>query len=434
MANGTFTRVADQSRTFTTWDLDSIPAPPINPTTTFTKAKVQWSDTIDSGRNPRYRQQIRDHENATTHNNRSRLRVRGHYTGMAETNWVRKSNSKRLIRRRASGYIISDADNNPFTSLPPYSNSSLKAKIVNRTLAGFLNACRSAQTTFEGGVFVGEIKEVLQTILRPGKGIRTLINGYSRDLNRRTRRMRRGGRIDPARVTDANKVISDTWLEYSFGLRPLLADAKSGAEALARLALNPAQYKRASYALSEFLPDSDLSPSGFDNYIVRPFTGIRYNVYLRGKMGIKCKMTGEVRCKVENPMTMRSEVLGFNPSNFLPTVYNLIPYSWLVDYFTNLGDCINAWTFPLADISWWSRSTISTREREIVAHMIQTGVSDPGVYRLGDWRGDDFHILLDRSYIERDATTLGIPTIRFQIPGLSMKWANLGALLHMRSF
>lgn len=297
MQNGTFRRGVDYTRSFIGWDYDTIPQPiPATFNELTTQERIVWDDHVDSGVNPRHRDQIRQHVNATTHNNRDRLTIEGHYTGLAYTTWVRNSDPRRYIKRQVSGCIPAMFANPALIRVVNlYSNASVKSRVVNRTLVGFLSNCRNAQTTFQGGVFVGEIRETLHQIIRPAKSIRKLINSYYTDAKHRTRKMRSGRRYTPIRITDANKVLSDTWLEYSFGLSPLLQDVREGAQALARLSLDPQEYKRVSFAFDEFAPDSSVSPSGTLNFNTTLWNGIRYNVFCRSKVGYKSKMTGEVR-------------------------------------------------------------------------------------------------------------------------------------------
>jgi len=37
-------------------------------------------------------------------------------------------------------------------------------------------------------------------------------------------------------------------------------------------------------------------------------------------------------------------LFGFQPSEFLPTAWELLPWSFLADYFSNIGDCLTAWS------------------------------------------------------------------------------------------
>lgn len=425
MMNGTFPRSRQFDAAFTLFTKY-----PTSTTVTGSRSRITWSDVVDSGVNPRFREQIRSHQNASTHNNRNRFIIRGHTSGFTEFQLDKLPGSTitpRQIRRRVAGDILDAGD---ITVPNLYDNIALRNKANNAALIGFLNKARDAQTALQGGVFVGELRQTLTMIVKPGKAIRKLLNEYSRDIRRRTRRFRRNGRLEPSHIRDANKVISDTWLEYSFGLSPLFADVEGGARALAELATRPHEYRRVSYSTEEFEPNSQL---GDDRYIKNvDGKGTRYVVEKRGKQGHLCRITGEVRCEVKNPYLMSKELFGFKPSDFLPTVWELIPYSFLVDYFTNIGDVISAWTFPQQDLTWWSRSRKAVREIEYLAYMIDPINPNPGDYQVTSWFGPTLNFLISRERIERDATTLGLPVIRFQVPGFSKKWLNIAALAHMR--
>lgn len=427
MANGTFTRARSFSATFTLFAKG-----PTSVTTTGSTSRIQWDDVIDSGVNSKHREQIKNHQNATTHNNRDRFIVRGHTSGMSEFQLDRLPGGTVTpiqIKRRVSGDFLDSGD---ITPINLYNDAAMKSRVANKALVGFLSKCRQAQTALQGGVFVGEIRETLTMIVKPGKAIRKLLNEYSRDIRRRTRKFRKAGRLDPSHIRDANKVISDTWLEYSFGLAPLFADVDGGARALAELVTHPADYQRVTYKTDEFQPNSQLGTAIYSKNVDN--SGTNYRVHKRGKEGYRCAITGEVRCRVDNPTEMAKRLLGFRPSDFLPTVWELIPYSFLVDYFTNIGDVISAWTFPQEDISWWSRTQQAVREIEWLAYMTGATNPNPGQYKLTSWHGPTLEFFTRRERIERDSTKLGLPFMQFQIPGFSTKWLNIAALAHMRSF
>jgi hypothetical protein len=47
--------------------------------------------------------------------------------------------------------------------------------------------------------------------------------------------------------------------------------------------------------------------------------------------------------------------VGLHPSNWLPTAWELLPYSFVYDYFANIGDIINAATVQQSDMTFGNR-------------------------------------------------------------------------------
>jgi hypothetical protein len=393
--------------------------------------KLQWDDDRNGVQNPKFRSQIRYHANATTDFNGSRYVVHGSTSGIALTRFTDSANpAQGETTIKMIGDLV-DIEDVPMIGV--YTDNGVRSAVINRALARFYNNASDAIRSFEGGVFLGELRESLALIKRPAKSIRNLVNIYHKDAIRRTRRFyRTGRRIDPARVKDANKVVADTWLEHSFGIQPLLNDVRKGAEALARLALDPNDYRRVRGYQEQFV-DATIFGAPGASYTKTLDTWITYRFNRRQKDGYQCRYIGEVKCTVDNPYLMSKEVLGFNTWNFVPTIWELIPYSFLVDYFTNIGDVINAWSFPQSRITWYCRTVRSRAERTVTGAMVPAG--SVGSVKVIASYGTSLHVVAIRSTIQRTGSSLGLgfPSFTFEIPGSSTKWLNIAALAFMRT-
>jgi hypothetical protein len=392
---------------------------------------TSWVDYRSGSPNPRWRNNIREHTSAGTPFAGGRFKISGNTTGMAKATLRAKSPvaTHREIQHRVVGDIFNATD---FAVLNEYSNIPMMQRVSNGALSGFYGKAWGAIRQFQGGVFLGEIRETLNMIRRPAQGIRRLMDTYSVDVRRRIKRVQRGRPVDNrVFVSDAHKVASDTWLQYALGMRPLMSDARSGAEALARLALQPHEYIKVQFTTEEEAP----SPDGFPSFIREISPIIYYRFNRRTKVGYTCRIIGEVKCEVLSPLKMSAEVLGFQPSDFVPTLYELIPYSFLVDYFSNVGQVISAWSFPLGNLAWHNRVIRSFTEREIDASL-QAGYFNPNPshYDLDDESGSNLRLKLERTTVNRDQGPLGFPSVAFEVPGSSLKWLNIGALAHMRVF
>jgi len=127
---------------------------------------------------------------------------------------------------------------------------------------------------------------------------------------------------------NASKSLANTWLEFSFGWKPLVEDIYSSVDLLQ----TPIKSIRPRAASTETLirrveTGSQNSPSGF--WTLDDIQGLGY-----------CRMGCEVT--INNPNLFLANNLGLvNPA---VVVWELIPFSFVVDWFANVGSFLNSGT------------------------------------------------------------------------------------------
>lgn len=389
---------------------------------------ASWNDVKSGSSNPGWKEQIKRHMSAGTNFAGDRWVVSGHYTGIAYSAYKARIGFNPPYKTQRFQVTGSLVDSSYLQPMNPFVDTAMSSRVHNRALSEFYGHAWGAIRQFQGGVFLGEISETLNMIRHPARNIRRLLDEYSRDVRRRARRVQRGRpRNDPVYISDANKIISDTWLQYAFGMKPLMSDVADGAEALARLAQRPHEYIKVSAFVNEEKPLND-DFSVFTRQL-HPFVVYQFSKRMKG--GVTVRIIGEVKCEVTSPLTISQEVLGFTPENFLPTVWELIPYSFLVDYFSNIGDVISAWSFPISQLAWVNRTIRNYAEREYYGRKIYSDPPNDG-YDLDHEFGSEIHFTGSRVTVNRDYGPLGFPKVTLEVPGSSTKWLNIGALAHMR--
>ncbi|DAD50426.1 TPA_asm: maturation protein [ssRNA phage Gerhypos.2_22] len=419
------------SRNF--WRFDTIQTfgPDSSLTNSIDAGSIQIDRGSSGGQNPAWRSQVANHKNATTEFSAHRFRVSGSTSGYASYSLqsISPASDSQEIKRVSQGDLIDASD---ITLLDSFSDASLESEVTNRAALGFILACKNELRSFQGGVFLGELRETIHMLKNPARSFRRALDFYSRDVNRRlkSRGLRRGIRPSPAKISDLNKVVSDTWLEHSFGWQPFLSDIRSAGAAFVELALKPLEIKIARYRYSKDVTDPVYTEIQYRKILQN---GIAYIVRRVPSVGYSTWYKGAVKVQVNSPLQLGENVLGFAPSDFFPTIWELIPYSFLVDYFTNIGQVIEAWSFPMGNIAWHFRTQRRYRKMVLTAEFDMTPYNpNPGLWTWQNASGSSFKVDMDNTILSRDAIPIGIPTFQFRVPGSSLKWMNIAALAHMR--
>jgi len=303
-------------------------------------------------------------------------------------------------------------------SLPLIQFNSIDAKALNAAQTKWNSNIFEALTAFQGGVFLGELRQTLDLVVKPGRLLRRDLWDLYKSLKKTIKGMSR---------RDALRAVAERWLEFVYGVRPLLSDIEAATQYLAdhqdRLARELVRVSGGSGEMWD-TPTRSLNSEG--TYSV----GItRWDLYT--KRGASARYSGAIVSQAGSTTTKVLDHLGFSPRNFAPTVYNLIPWSFVIDYFSNMGSIVEAWSNQTLSLAWGSLTTKQLVEQQASSVVFQTPEqlgyksfyheTDPGFYHCQRKR-------VFRSKVD----SLPVPSISFKIPGYSTKWINLAALLIAR--
>jgi len=287
----------------------------------------------------------------------------------------------------------------------------------NQALMQFVSECLKAQRAFQGGVFLGELKETLQFLRRPGMGVRKLLRNYLSELRKRSAKSRRMSRSSRLRVTKDSA--ASTWLETQFALKPLLSDIDGISDALWTLAQR-----------QETMPVRGRGQGRVYHTKIDASINVGFASLYRcadDVSEINVKYYGAVKC--ETGATGTRQHLGALPRDFVPTIYELIPYSWLVDYFTNLGEIVSAVCFNRSDIAWMNRGTRLRRFRILTQATPTLLTPPPGYYHTLKEFVPPGKFLAERTQLSRTRYTGSlIPSLEFSLPN-PRQWLNVTALV-----
>lgn len=275
------------------------------------------------------------------------------------------------------------------------------------------------ESKLSGQVFLGELHKAISMIRRPfGKLRDGMIDFlYTTDSMRRDRRFRR------MPTSKKLNIIGGTYLEYAFGWVPFIDDIQHGLELLDRLG-NMDRYIKVRAIAGK---DSSNTAQPIIDLGINSST--RFDVYKKTKFENECLIVGEVYrpATMVSPMDFASKAR-MDFSEFIPTVWELVPYSWLVDYLTNIGDVLNTLAVDTSSVCWHSRTTAMTAEIMVSGKFNdQYQKQIHGVNYLAS--GGDFGFAKRwTKRITRDVPMLAPPKFRIDIDLSPLKLLNVAML------
>lgn len=308
-----------------------------------TSSRVQldpFTDTFSGSNNPSYRQDIKAVRDATTSASGRKFVVQPAFVACSRDFYSANPatyppNQLGTIHTRCNmagtAYLGSDA--NDLNVALPLTGAAV-TRATNQAISKLYNQIKQIQTSVNAGEDLGEFGKTLKMLRSPLQSLIRLshdvVNGHLNAFNYN-------------KAKHIAKALADTTLEYNFGIRPIISTVAKGIVGL----------QNRDY-IAQYFP---INAVGKDNSVT-----IVTNADLTGPFACDTvsqrSQNAYVRYKgvwgLGSDFDRRSvqDVMGWNFRDTLTTVYNLIPYSWLVDYMTNLGDIVDSLSVPWDGMRW----------------------------------------------------------------------------------
>jgi hypothetical protein len=297
--------------------------------------------------------------------------------------------------------------------------SAVPQRVIDTALTRFISKAKATQRKMQGLVFIGEIREVLRFVRNPFQILyRGQFSHIESVLSHRWAALR-GRRPTHRRLHEA---ASDAWLEYAFGVAPLLKDVEDGLIAFDALARKqpPSEVVYGKFTERSVAFTSRIS--AVTAYCPTYFTR-------SSETQSDAKFHGSVWLEPVSNLTHLHK-FGISWSEVLPAAWELIPWSFLADYFTNIGDIIEAATFNKSTVRWIERGTAFAQTNHLLIESDPPSSPPAGyVYEPSSVSCAGETSMTARSVNRVDYTGQDLlPQFRFEIPGLGLKWLNLAAL------
>lgn len=372
-------------------------------TSSTVNSSLGWLDTFDGYDNPSWKQNIRDQVSATTNYDGTKTTVKS----------VPFIDSLVVFQNGNSTAVVG----NPENCFPPIPIAGVPlgvaSSVSDRAYSDFLKKAKAQLSSFESGQDLGEIKETIQSILHPMKALREHVLSYFTSVKKLKRSIKKASSL--------RKAVADTYLEWTFGWKPLAGDIADGIVGLgsARMPNVPIDaFAKQQYQNDVSTVDSS-SPSGGGLIATLTDSGV-----------FSCRLKGMVNVYYNGGPPSLQQELQLDLPNFLPTAWDLIPYSFVVDYFTNVGDIVNAISFPSAAMRWAWQTTKDTRNCTQVYSDAGLSFYNPLVRTFYST-----NLEVESSNVSRRYIVPGnyLPSLHFSLPLSSKPWENIGALIAGRT-
>jgi hypothetical protein len=399
---------------------------PGNTITNQNYGNVHWTDTFFGSPNPSWKAQVRNHVNAATNASGKLYKVDSFpvvYARLGAQFGDDVTHNSQIRHVTYSG--------NPVNLIPGAFDefnvdTSTLNQVTARVVSDFLNKAKSAISSFQSGQDIVEIHQTIESIIHPLASLRSHVSTYFRDLKKIKGRLSKI-RNPTNRSASFKKALADTYLEWTFGWNPLAADIAAGIVDLSsqRNRFESTPIKSKAKARYQFTLTDNVR-----GYVEAFLLSHRL---VTGEYSIR--LIGSVNAYYNGSAPSLAQNLQLLPEDFIPTAWNVLPYSFVIDYFLNVGDVIDAFSFPSAAIRWavqTSRDT--TRTLESFSQYLPAALAQfpPPSWSITDIGCDASN--LDVSVIKFTRTSVNpialIPPLVFDIPPLSSKpWRNIVALV-----
>lgn len=316
------------------------------------------------------------------------------------------------------GGIAYDFEFNNLASVPVEAESEALSRMHSKI--------RESRSEINGFAFLGELRETLKMIRKPLSSLTKQV--YSHLERTEVYRSGKKKRL-PRKSVEYSKALSGTALEINFGWKPVISDIQA-------IALIAAKVVAGHGLRKQFSTFSELKSSEeyFDGYW-NPDNGsyIRGQQTRRYEYTVGAKVSVGVNYREECASDALSQVIrlgGFTTEQILPAIYELTPWSWLIDYFSNLGDLIEAATTDLSDVVYFNITKYSTRKS---TRLIVPFYYEDSYYRTVELTGNAYthsHVCTSATRQRFNAGSYPVPSLRFQHPFESVtRLTNLVSVL-----
>jgi hypothetical protein len=281
----------------------------------------------------------------------------------------------------------------------------------DRAMSSFLKQVHSLVTESQGLIILGELHKTLHMLRKPAEALQQKMGEYLRKVKQSKN----------AHPRTWKKTIADSYLEGVYGWSPFVQDVAGVLKA----------YKRRG-EIPHVSPCHGFGSNfGFQSQsdITRTYSGpLALAHHYRRKESSYSKIRGAVWTQAQTT-GFDSDLYGFNFREFIPTAWELLPWSFLADYFSNIGDILENVITSTTDVRWAECSTtVETLEEYMSVLDVPYMKSILGSSLLKYSQGSPGYLQYQQKKISRFPITPYVPLLALEMPGLTKHYLNMAAL------
>lgn len=117
------------------------------------------------------------------------------------------------------------------------------------------------------------------------------------------------------------------------------------------------------------------------------------------------------------------------PRDFVPTIWEILPWSWAIDYVANVGDMLDVLSTSFGSLIWCNRSSLVTVDQELTTRLASL-IDAPAAWSLVSYSGGAAKALYTSKRYSRAKFNPSlmnmIPSLMFRVPSFN-QGINLAA-------
>jgi len=331
--------------------------------------------------------------------------------------------------------IVQSGNFTGYASAPPNSFDHINIGVGTADSAALTALYKKMNGQISHMNAIASFLEVGDVLRQFGSPFKSIIQLTDRHINRLFLE-NRGIRALRYNKAQALKRMADVYLEYAFGLAPLINDTRKAAEALARWQLEKdgevRMFKKSLTARGgESKATTQTTSAGFGrNNVVLTTTATTTTKRVQYVIGL-----GAIPAAVSGSTDRLNQLLGFRPESWIPAVWEAVPWSWLVDYFTNVQDILQSLEASVVKPTWICKTVSTVTDLESYSRLDFAATLKAA--RTSQWN-DPISIIgsecsrwkCRKTTVERTIpTTLGFPSVHYKLPNSVRQMANMAAVL-----